>query len=406
VFLAVPRNLLSPSLLLLALVGCAEGEGHYTDLYVSVDSHDVVSLHLQGKHHGDARAPCPPSVSGTARVNGIAMKQTDSGGGEYIPDSDREYCLGLAFELDGKLLPADTKTLEITFDPLRAHGREYEPARAWHVTADWKTDRVWTEDDLAARMQANEEFEVRWTAQDAEPPTLSLSAYALGSWGAWLAARVALVSSEPGKARYRFDGPEPIHVWSLEATVSRKLTATRCSGLERCSVNGWFHFALTPGGVEPASQDSYATPRECIALPGADGSRYSSPEWSEFPDLSTLQVARRSSCTGADLYFVLLGACGVCGGGKSTYVVGNRGTDSASFSVRSNLETVDGAVLEPQQFSEPFEISFDGALSELEILSDDDCDRGSNVARVASIVCEGDGTRALLPTGCNNTCGL
>lgn len=35
------------------------------------------------------------------------------------------------------------------------------------------------------------------------------------------------------------------------------------------------------------------------------------------PDLSGLQLGRRMSCDSADLYFVVLGACGVCRGGKS-----------------------------------------------------------------------------------------
>jgi hypothetical protein len=62
----------------------------------------------------------------------------------------------------------------------------------------------------------------------------------------------------------------------------------------------------------------------------------------------------------------------VCGGGSSTYVVGNRGTETTSFSMRSNKETVEGDVLEPGQLSAPFEISFEGALSQIEILGRSD----------------------------------
>ena len=99
---------------------------------------------------------------------------------------------------------------------------------------------------------------------------------------------------------------------------------------------------------------------------------------------------------------------------KSTYVIGNRGTQAASFSVRSNQETVEGARLEPQHLSEPFEISFEGALSQLEIVTDDDCDPTSNTASVASVVCEDDPScfQPLRPLcdgrdlNCNNTCGL
>jgi hypothetical protein len=115
------------------------------------------------------------------------------------------------------------------------------------------------------------------------------------------------------------------------------------------------------------------------------------------------------SCDGADLYFAVLGACGVCGGGKSLYVVGNRGTRAASFSVHSNVEASDGTTLEPQELSEPFEISFGGQLSALEIVGDDDCDPASNKAWVASIACDWPTwppTPDWKPDGCNNICGF
>jgi hypothetical protein len=419
------RSLLLSPLLLLARVGCLEPAGdpddkgdfcplrkgdygRYDDMHVKLSSQGTLTLSIQGsKRHGH----CPPAFFGTARVNGIAMRQTESGGAECISgDSDKEYCLPLAYVFDGKLLPTGGKTLDIAFDPVSAPDKpDYAPARAWHMTVDWTSERVWLEDDLAARVHANEEFEVHWTPEDAPAPRLELSVLAQGSWeGKGLGAD--RLSSEPGVARYRFRGPEPAQVWSLKTTRELANSQVRCEGFERCSVEGSHDYELSPAGISPASPDGVAPPRACIALPGEDGSlRYAAPYWVKFPDLSMLPLSSHMSCDGGDLYFVVLGACGVCGGGKSTYVVGNRGTRAASFSVRSNVETSDGAMLEPQQLSEPFEISFDGELSALEIVSDDDCAPESNKAWVASIACDWPvwpPTPDWEPDGCNNTCGF
>ena len=77
-------------------------------------------------------------------------------------------------------------------------------------------------------------------------------------------------------------------------------------------------------------------------------------------------------------------------------------------------QTIEGELLEPQQLSQPFEISFAGALSELEIITDDDCDPGSNKTWVESSVCEDDPSCRLVARhacegrdrDCNNLCGL
>jgi hypothetical protein len=379
----VQRKLLVPTLLLAALAGC-QREAQYRDIHVWVED-QVLTVTITGPAEAE---PCPPAlVEGSARINGIAMELEEAGGGEAGPDTDVEDCIALEYKLDVAQLPAETETLDITFDTLRdGDGHPYEQARAWHMTVDWAPERVWTEDDLAARMHAHEEFEVHWLPKDTLLPELDLSAYASDTILP-LEATATLVHSEPGAARYRFDGPEPSSVWSVVAIQQRTPEPTRCSGFKHCSMGSSLIESLQPAGIIPITPEGVAPPRLCIAAPGATGAQYRSPSWWRLPDLSELEPVRNDTCDSGDLYFVVLGACGVCGGGKSTYVVGNRGTQPATFSVRSNKETLEGGVLEPQQLSKPFEIAFDGELSALEIVTEDDCDPASNTEWVASIVC-------------------
>lgn len=410
--LPVPRHLLMSALLAIMLAACRRGDDSYRNISVSINARDELSVFISGATRGP---PCPPWLDGSAFVNGVEMTTEQQGGVDFdVPDSSEQHCAALQFKLDVARLPMDTETLDITFDLRRSDDREYAPARAWQVIVEWRPERIWTVDDLAARMRANEEFELHWTPEDTLVPELKLSAFADGSWGHPVEASATLVSSEPGLARFRFDGPEPTDVWSVLAVRERELAPTVCSGFRRCAVNAHNYTSLSPSGISPATPPGEAPPRECIALPTKTGADYRSPEWFQFPDLSQLQLDRRESCQQADLYFVVLGACGVCGGGKSTYAIGNRGTQPANFSVRSNQETVEGALLEPQQLSKPFEISFQGALSQLEIVTDDDCDPTSNTAAVASVVCEDDPSCSLSlrplcegrDLNCNNTCGL
>jgi transposase len=379
------RKLLVPTLLLAALVGC-QGDAQYSSIHVSVEDQSLtVSI------SGPAKAtPCPPAlVEGTAWVNGIAMELKESGGGEFGNETDEQDCMELVYELDIAQLPAEAEALNITFDTLRtAGGHRYEAADDWHMTVDWAPERIWTDDDLAARMHAHEEFELQWMPKDTLSPELELSAYA-NNKRVPVETELVLVHSEPGKARYRFDGPEPnnVYLWSMLAIQQRTPKPTLCRGFKHCRMTSSLYESVPPDGIVPITPEGVAHLWPCLVA--ADGGlHYRSPEWWGFPDLSKRQLARNEACDGADLYFAVLGVCGLCGGGKSTYVVGNRGTQPATFSVRSNQETVEGGALEPQQLSKPFEIGFDGKLSALEIATEDDCDQRSNTEWVASIVCE------------------
>lgn len=378
---AVRRFLLHLSLLS-TLAGCRQDDAQYRHMRMYVER-DVLTLSILGP---DVASPCPPSLEGTARINGIPMEQEERGGGDPLLDSDDEECVPLKFTLEVARLPPETETLDVTFDTLRQGEQVYEPSRSWHVQVDWSPEQVWSDDDLAARMHASEEFEVRWTPADLVVPELHVDTY-LSGVKTPVEATATLVHSEPGTARYRFDGPEPSIVWGVVAIQERRPEPTRCEGFKDCSVQSSLIKSLHPGGISPTTADGVAPPRTCIAAPGATGAQYRSPSWTTLPDLSALQIRRDDSCARADLYFVVLGACGVCGGGKSTYVIGNRGTRAASFRVRSNKETLEGGVLEPQQRSEPFEIAFDGELSAVEIVTDDDCDPASNRQWVGSVVC-------------------
>jgi hypothetical protein len=299
------------------------------------------------------------------------MEVVSGGGGEPVPDSDREQCLGLWYQLDLERLPENTESLDITFDD--------PAARDWHLSADWPHTRVWTEDDLAISMRTHAEFVVRWEPADEALPALAL---VNGGWhGAW----IELIDREPGRARYRFEGREPDTIWNVSARREGHLENTSCSGFGDCEFYAGGDTALLhPVGIPPIRPDGIAPPRECIGAPG-EPRGHGLPSWQQFPELSTVHVSRSDACDGADFYFVLLGACGVCGDGSSTYVVGNRGTAAASFSVRSNAQTVAGELLEPQQLSAPFEIAFGEWRSQIEILSDGDCDATSNSEWVASV---------------------
>jgi hypothetical protein len=296
----VLRYLFLSPLVLFARVGCLEPAGdpddkgdfcplrrgdygQYDDMHVKLSSHGTLTLSIEGSKR---QGHCPPKFFGTARVNGIAMRQTESGGAECADgDSDNEYCRPLAYELNGKLLPTDGKTLDIAFDPVGAPDKpDYAPARAWHMTVDWTSERVWVEDDLAARMHANEEFEVHWTPGDAPAPRLELAVLAQGSWES-KGLGADRLSTEPGKARYRFRGTEPAQVWTLKTTRDLADNQVLCEGFERCSVEGSHDYDLQPGGISPVSPDGVAPPRACIALPVEDGTlRYASPYVLEFPD--------------------------------------------------------------------------------------------------------------------------
>lgn len=422
-FRRVPRYL-SLCTLLVARIGCLEPAddpdvnsdyedctpparmsdyGVYDGLHLDVSLQGALTLTVQGTQRN---GHCPPEFSGTARVNGVAMTQSQTGeSGCVMP---MQLCRPLVYKLDA--LPTNAGMLDITFDPAGAHDKqEYAPARSWHMRLDWTSESVWIEDDLAARVRADEEFEVHWIPEDAPPPKPQLAVLANGIWQS-KGPGADLVSSKPGVARYRFHSFEPEQVWALRAPRKLADSALLCEGFDHCSAEGFHNYELTPGGIAPASPDGVAPPRACLALPSPEGERfYAAPYWQPFPDLSLLKPGSSTACDGGDLYFAVLGNCGACGGGKSTYVIGNRGTQAARFSVRSNAETSDEIALEPQQLSEPIEIGFHGPLSSLEIVSDDDCDAASNKAWVASIACDWPtfpAPSSWKPAGCNNLCGF
>lgn len=124
----------------------------------------------------------------------------------------------------------------------------------------------------------------------------------------------------------------------------------------------------------------------CIALPGRPLNSYGTSEVLPFPDLSGLIIDANEGCAGADLYFVVLGACAVCSAGKSTVVVGNRGQTAATFVVEgsSDSETVSTPV-QPLHLSDPFELDIDFEQDRVEIKlleGVEDCDRTNNTAEL------------------------
>jgi hypothetical protein len=405
----VVRRLLLPTLFLPALAACQTDNERHRNMGVSVGSKELAVYIAEEDHSGELH--CLPWWDGSAFVNGIEMTVEEKSDGNRYPCRVSHY-----FTLDLALLPEDTQTLDVTFDLTLASGEAYAAARTLRTTVQWRPERVWSVDDLAARMHTGEAFEVHWTPADTLVPELGLRAYQGGYWSHLLGTRATLIDAAPGVAHYRFDGPEPSDMWEVGSYRARELKVTRCSGFQFCGAHSVHGASLTPGGVPPPTPEGVAPPRQCIMAPGKKEADYSSPTPASvtFPDLSQHRLERRESCHSADLYFVVLGVCGVCGGGKSSYAIGNRGTQPASFRVRSNKETIEGGLLEPQQLSQPFEISFAGALSELEIITDDDCDPGSNKTWVESSVCEDDPSCRLVARhacegrdrSCNNLCGL
>ena len=402
------RKLLVPTLLLPALAACDVDDKQYRHMGVSVGSRElavyIVGEDWSGEDH------CFPWWEGSAFVNGIEMTVEERSDQNRYPCRVFDY-----FTLDLALLPEDTETLDITFDLTQASGEAYAKARALHVSVNWKPERVWSVDDLPARMHDGEAFEVHWTPADTLVPEVGLSVHQKGAWNYLSGTRATLIDAAPGVARYRFEGPEPHELWRAGASRRRDLKVTRCSGFQHCDAHSYHGASFTPGGVPPPTPEGVAPPRQCILAPGKKEADYYSPTPTSepFPDLSQHRLERRESCQSADLYFVVLGVCGVCGGGKSSYAIGNRGTQPASFRVRSNKETLEGGLLEPQQVSQPFEISFTG-LSELEIVTDDDCDPGSNITWVENSVCEDPlSCKEVVPRqacrerdlSCNNLCG-
>jgi hypothetical protein len=126
--------------------------------------------------------------------------------------------------------------------------------------------------------------------------------------------------------------------------------------------------------------------RGCIAAPGKGRRDYAAAHVIEFPNLDALRVERKDDCAGPDVYFVLLGACAVCGGGSSTLVVGNRGTAAAAFRVESNRGQIDVAEpLAPQAFSQPLVLEVSSPESDVRIRlsgSAVDCDPSNNVRHI------------------------
>jgi hypothetical protein len=225
-------------------------------------------------------------------------------------------------------------------------------------------------------MNDGAEFDLFWTPRDTIVPKLHLSARD-EDVDVPLDAEVQVVSSTEGAARLRFTGRPPELPWSFVA--SRDPTRDiDCIGFDSCVLDSDYSVDLQPGGISPIVPADTPWPRNCIAGPTRSQRDYVSRVSSYFPDLSSVHVARHEDCDSADLYFALLGACAVPDGGKSTYVVGNRGTRATRFAVQSNQEGVVGGTLEPQQLSKPFEIAFSGPSSKLEIFVDDDCDLTSN----------------------------
>jgi hypothetical protein len=126
--------------------------------------------------------------------------------------------------------------------------------------------------------------------------------------------------------------------------------------------------------------------RGCIAAPDNPTESYATHKVIPFPDLDVVHVERHEGCKGADLYFVLLGACPVCGGGKSTVVIGNQGTAPAAFRVESNAEHVDiDAPLQPQTLSKPFQLRLNSPGSDVQISvlgNGAECDPENNARNV------------------------
>ena len=106
----------------------------------------------------------------------------------------------------------------------------------------------------------------------------------------------------------------------------------------------------------------------CIAPPDVDPKTFATTDVIPFPDLSDVRVERREGCPGGDLYFVLLGACPVCGGGRATAVVGNRGTAPVAFALVSNAERLEvDTPLAPQALSKALSVKINSPESELRI---------------------------------------
>lgn len=126
--------------------------------------------------------------------------------------------------------------------------------------------------------------------------------------------------------------------------------------------------------------------RGCIAAPGKQAREYATRHVIEFPNLDAVHVERVESCNGPELYFALLGACPVCGGGRSTLVIGNRGMAAAAFVVASNRARIE--VTEPlpqQELSKPLELEVASPESDIriELLGGAvDCDSSNNVRHV------------------------
>lgn len=129
--------------------------------------------------------------------------------------------------------------------------------------------------------------------------------------------------------------------------------------------------------------DGLDEPRGCIAAPGKDAQDYAEHKVTPFPDFGGFSIEPTPQCAAADLHFVLLGACSVCGGGKSTLVVGNSGETGAAFEVVSNAdkETV-STPLDPLSWSAPIELELyqPGSRVEIRLLAGGvDCDPTNNV---------------------------